>query len=55
MGWQDLICAACSGRVVDGRCARCRAARDEFQAQRTLPAGPLLLLAAVLLTLLVLL
>ena len=56
MGWQDLVCAACSGRVVDGRCPTCRAARDDFQSSRVmLPAGPLLALAAVLLALLVIL
>ncbi len=56
MDWQDLVCASCAGRVVDGRCASCRAAREDFRNQRvTLPAGPLLLLAAVLLTLLVVL
>jgi hypothetical protein len=54
VGWQDLICAACAGRVVDGRCASCRAAREEFLSQRlALPAGPLLLLAALVLALLV--
>jgi hypothetical protein len=54
--WQDLICAACAERVVDGRCATCRASRDAFQSQRVdLPAGPLLLLAALLLALLVVL
>ena len=56
MGWQDLICAACAGRVIDGRCPSCRAARDDFQNQRlALPAGPLLALAAVLLALLIIL
>ncbi|MCU1593481.1 MAG: hypothetical protein JWO12_873 [Frankiales bacterium] len=56
MGWQDLVCAACAGRVVDGRCPSCRAARDHFRSTRTmLPAGPLLALAAVLLALLVIL
>ena len=56
MGWQDLICAACAGRVVDGRCPSCRAAREDFQNQRlALPVGPILLLTAVLLALLVVL
>jgi hypothetical protein len=56
VGWQDLVCAACAGRVVEGRCPTCRAARDGFESQAVgLPAGPLLLLAALLLTLLVVL
>ena len=56
MGWEDLVCAACAGRVVEGRCPSCRAARDDFQApQRSLPAAQLLLLAAALLALLALL
>jgi hypothetical protein len=56
MGWQDLVCASCAGRVIDGRCASCRAAREDFLNQRvTLPAGPLLLLGAVVLALLVVL
>ena len=56
MGWEDLVCAACAGRVVEGRCPTCRAARAGFEAQRPVfPAGPLLLLAALLLALLVVL
>jgi hypothetical protein len=52
----DLVCAACSGRVVDARCPACRASRDLLDSQRpALPAGPLLLAAAVLLLLLALL
>ena len=55
MSWQDLVCAACAGRVVEARCPSCRAAREDFQSRRvTLPAGQLLLLAAALLTLLAL-
>ena len=56
MGWEDLVCAACAGRVIEGRCATCRAARDDFQARGpALPAAPLLILAAVLLALLIVL
>ena len=56
MNWQDLVCASCAGRVADGRCPTCRAARSDFQNQRiALPAGPLLMLAALLLALLVVL
>ncbi len=56
MSWQDLVCATCGGRVAEARCATCRVARDHFQAQRvSLPAGPLLVLAALLFVLLVVL
>ena len=30
MGCYDLVCASCAGRVVDGRCGTCRAARAEL-------------------------
>ncbi len=56
MSWEDLVCAACAGRVVDGGCPTCRAARDQLLAyRRPLPAAQILLLAAVLLALLVVL
>ncbi len=42
-----LVCAYCSGLVEHGGCASCRAAREQLQ-RVTLPAGPLLALAAVL-------
>lgn len=52
----DLVCAACGGRVGDARCATCRASRQYLRSQRPdLPAGAFLLAAlAVLLLLLVL-
>ena len=51
-----LICAYCSGLVEHGGCASCRAAREHLQRQRaSLPAGPLLVLAAILTVLLLLL
>lgn len=31
MGLDDLVCAVCSGRVSDGRCPTCRAARQRMQ------------------------
>jgi hypothetical protein len=50
----DLLCAACGGRVGDARCATCRASREYLrQQQPQLPAGAVLL-AALLLLLLVL-
>ncbi len=55
MNWQDLVCASCSGRVAEGRCATCRAARDEFSQRSPLPAGALLIGAFVLALLVLLL
>ena len=48
MSWQDLVCAACSGRVADGRCPTCRAARRELSQGPQLPAQAVLLAAALL-------
>ena len=54
MSSDDLVCAACGGRVGDARCPTCRAAREHLRdAAPALPAGPVLL-AALLLLLLVL-
>jgi hypothetical protein len=56
MSWEDLVCASCAGRVVEGRCPTCRAAREQFRSERTpFPATAFLLAAAVLLALLVVL
>ena len=56
MTWEDLVCASCAGRVVEGRCRTCRAAREQFRSQGpSLPAAPLMLAAAVLLALLLIL
>ena len=54
VGHDDLVCAACSGRVVDGRCPTCRASRGSLRQPR-LPAEALLALAALLAVLLLLL
>jgi hypothetical protein len=43
----DLVCAACSGRVLDGGCPTCRRSRSSLPVDR-LPAEALLLLAVVL-------
>lgn len=48
MNWQDLVCASCAGRVADGRCPTCRAARRELSQGPRLPAQALLLVAALL-------
>ncbi len=48
MNWQDLVCASCAGRVADGRCPTCRAARRELSQGQRLPAQAVLLVAAVL-------
>ena len=54
MGVDDLVCAACGGRIGDARCATCRASLAHLRAQRyPLPAAAVLLLA--LLTLLTIL
>ena len=48
MGYDDLLCAACSGRVVDGGCPTCLITRQSLQTAPKLPAQALLALAAVL-------
>jgi hypothetical protein len=56
MNWEDLVCASCAGRVVEGRCATCRAARDQMRNRDvTFPASSFLLAAAVLIALLLIL
>jgi hypothetical protein len=56
VNWEDLVCAACAGRVVEGRCATCREARDEMRSRGvTLPAAQFLIAAAVLIALLLVL
>ena len=54
MAYDDLLCAACSGRVVDGGCPTCLITRQSLPAAPRLPATALLALAAVLALLLVL-
>jgi len=54
MGYDDLVCAACSGRVLDGGCPTCRASRQSLPASR-LPAEALLALAALLMVVLLIL
>ena len=48
----DLVCAACGGRVADARCPTCRASRRALRdATPPLPAGAVLLAALVVLLL----
>jgi hypothetical protein len=53
MSYDDLLCAACSGRVVDGGCPTCRLTRQQLPASPRLPAEALLALAALLTVLLI--
>ena len=55
MSGDDLVCAACGGRVAEARCATCRASREWVRSGAQLPAGPVLLLALFCLLLLALL
>ena len=54
MAYDDLLCAACSGRVVDGGCPTCRVTRQSLPTAPRLPAEALLAVAALLTVLLVL-
>jgi hypothetical protein len=54
---EQLVCAACGGRVSDGGCGRCRAYRDAHHgasADPHLPVVPLLALLAMVVLLVVL-
>ncbi|MDX6198670.1 MAG: hypothetical protein QOJ79_1821 [Actinomycetota bacterium] len=54
MAYDDLLCAACSGRVVDGGCPTCLITRQSLPSAPKLPAAALLAAASVLAALLVL-
>jgi len=54
MAYDDLLCAVCSGRVVDGGCPTCRVTRQSLPTAPRLPAEALLAVAALLTVLLVL-
>jgi hypothetical protein len=54
MAYDELLCAACSGRVIDGGCPTCRVTRNSLPTVPRLPAEALLALAALLTLLLVL-
>jgi hypothetical protein len=53
VAYDDLLCAACSGRVVDGGCPTCLITRQGRPSAPHMPAAALLALAAVLTLLLV--
>lgn len=56
MSADDLLCAACGGRVGDAGCPTCRASRQYLRDQRpAVPVGPFLLAALLVLLLLVVL
>ena len=55
MSDDDLVCAACSGRVSEGRCPTCRAAWAEMRPGASVPPEAFLVVAAVALALLVVL
>jgi hypothetical protein len=38
MRYDQLVCAACAGRVIDGRCAVCRQMRSELRQRSLLGA-----------------
>lgn len=48
MSYDDLLCAACSGRVVEGGCPTCRLSRQQLPGSGPLPAQALLIAAFVL-------
>ncbi|MGI8867679.1 MAG: hypothetical protein ACR2F6_02200 [Mycobacteriales bacterium] len=49
MGHNDMVCAACSGRISEGRCAVCRSTRDQMRHTIDWQAVlvPLLVIAAL--------
>jgi hypothetical protein len=56
MGADDLLCAACGGRVGDARCTTCRFSLQRLRdSEPGLPAGAFLLAALAVLVLLLLL
>jgi hypothetical protein len=56
MSADDLLCAACGGRVGDARCPTCRASLQHLREHRPgVPVGPFLVAAVLVLLLIVLL
>ena len=49
MSYDDLLCAACSGRVVKGGCPTCRVSRERLPGPAPLPAQALLIAAVLVL------
>lgn len=48
MSCDHLICARCSGPVVEGRCPTCRMARAEIHGTGQFPLSPLVIAALLL-------
>ncbi len=46
MGSEDLVCARCSGLVIEGRCPLCRASR-EYLRRNSVAISPQLIIAIV--------
>ncbi|CAJ60020.1 MULTISPECIES: hypothetical protein [Frankia] len=46
MGSEDLVCARCSGLVIEGRCPTCRASR-EYLRRNSVTISPQLILAII--------
>ena len=55
VSYDDLLCAACSGRVLDGDCPTCRVSREHLPGRAPLPAQALLIAALLMLIALALL
>ena len=55
MSCEHLICAHCTGPVVEGRCAACRAARAQVHHHQGPNLVPTLLVAALIMTMLLML
>jgi hypothetical protein len=56
MSTDDLLCAACGGRVGDAGCPTCRASRQYLREHRPgVPVGPFLVAALLVLLLIVVL
>ncbi|GAA0337290.1 hypothetical protein NE235_32875 [Actinoallomurus spadix] len=51
MSCEHLICARCSGPVVEGRCPACRAARAEVHRPGPFGLSPILIIGALVLAL----
>ncbi|WP_261565390.1 hypothetical protein [Frankia gtarii] len=46
MGSEDLVCARCSGLVIEGRCPTCRASR-EYLRRNSATISPQLIIAII--------
>jgi hypothetical protein len=46
MGSEDLVCARCSGLVIEGRCPTCRASR-EYLRRNSITLSPQLIISII--------